>query len=209
MNLLELIEANKRGRSLRELAQDSGGLITSGNYFWSGRVAEFKAFPHADKIRGYATALEVPVRSIVLAIADSLGIADFDPSQDPAPDDGALPAAQARADRLQSELEAERDLVRYLKARVSRLQTDAKAKSRAPRRADADSESVAQLKERVAELQGRLERQQNAGKVDPSAEPLLVGIEAEYWREHALRYRQRLARYEGLRPLPRRHRNGR
>lgn len=40
----------------------------------------------------------------------------------------------------------------------------------------------------------------------PFVPPATEDGEAEYWREHAMRYRERLARYEGLRPLSRRHR---
>lgn len=203
MDLWELIEANKRGRSIRELMQDSGGHITDRSYFISSSIKKKRAFPAREKILGLATALEVSPLEVVLAAAESLGLTDGATSLVPAGDGTALLGTQARADRLQDALETERDLVRDLSARLSRLQSRAKEKQRASRRTEAESEAVAQLKERVAELQDNLEQLQIARAAGPRADPLPAGSEAEFWREHALRYRQRLARYEGLRPLPR------
>ncbi len=174
MDLWELIEANKRGRTVQELMQDSGGHITDRNYFISGSIKKKRAFPAREKILGLAAALEVSPLEVVLATAESLGLADGATSVVPAGDDTALLRVQTRADRLQDALETERDLVRELKARVSRLQSRAK-------------------------------EQQSACAAEPSAEPWTADSEAEYWREHAMRYRQRLARYEGLRRLPTRN----
>lgn len=168
MNLIELVEANKRGRSLRTLMDYSGGYITDRNYFMPGTMKNAKGLPSPDKIRGLSAALEVSPLAVILASADLLGILEYTPGQ--ALDDDQEQRSELRADRLQAERDTERETVRALRLQVSRLKS-----------------KVAVMAERDA----------------PS--PLPSDSEAEYWRDHAMRYRERLARYEGLRPLPRRH----
>lgn len=172
MDLWELIEANKRGRSVRELMQDSAGHISDRNYFMEGSIKKKRAFPAREKILGLASALEVSPLAIVLASAESLGLANG--ANVPEGDNTALQAAQARADRLQTELDTTQAMIRKLNSNVNGLL--------AARATHAPSDPV--------ELQEQSE-------------------EIEYWRHHALRYRQRLARYEGLRPLPQRKRAAR
>lgn len=169
MNLIELVEANSRGRSLRTLMDYSGGYITDRNYFMPGTMKKTKGLPSPDKIRGLSAALEVSPLAVILASADLLGILEYTPAQ--ALDDDQAQRSELRADRLLAERDTERERVRELRLQVSRLKS-----------------KVAVMAEQEA-----------------PPPPLPLDSEAEYWRDHAMRYRERLARYEGLRPLPRRH----
>lgn len=165
MNLADLIEANRRGRTNSELMHDSGQVIDDRDYF--RRLATMSSFPRVGKIHGLARALEVSPATVLAAAAEQLGLGQLQPGEDTEP---ALLGAQTRADRLQAELDNEREQVRRLTKRLSNLKSRPKPSGSRSTPADDDGET-------------------------------------DYWRDHALRYRQRLARYEGLRPLPgRQHR---
>lgn len=202
MNLLELIEVNKRGRSLRDLANDSGGHIKDRGYFMASGAGRAQCIPNNDKLRGLAAALEVPLLTVILAAADQQGLLVFDPGEAPASEDTYLEAARARAARLQEELDAERGKSKALNLTLSGLR-------RQNEKLSSDSaQAKAQAKESAASDRAQVKEPADKGKdqppTPPALEPLDPGSEAEYWREHAIRYRQRLARCEGLRPMMRR-----
>jgi len=161
MNLIELVEANRRGRTNAQIAEDAGGSIPERNYLPG--LAKISNIPTVPKLHGIARALEVSPATVLAAAAEQLGLGQLQPGEDTEP---ALLGAQTRADRLQAELDNEREQARRLTKRLSNLKSRPKP---------SESRST----------------------------PTDDG-ETEYWRDHALRYRQRLARYEGLRPLPRR-----
>ncbi len=184
MNLVELVEANRRGRTNAQIAVDAGDSIPDRNYLPG--LAKISTIPTVLKIHGIARALEVSPATVLAAAAEQLGLGQLQPGEDTDP---ALLGAQARADRLQAELGTEREEVRTLKRRISALQA-----TRQKKKADAK------------------QQRQTASITDPNssgahATSAELDSEAMYWREHALRYRARLARYEGLHPFSPRHIN--
>ena len=79
MNLHTLIATYKDGRSYQALADSSNGAISQ-KAFQSIATRETKAFPSADTIKGLATALNVNQRTIINAIAESLGLCQEHPT---------------------------------------------------------------------------------------------------------------------------------
>lgn len=73
MNLAELIQTRRDGRSYAELSRSADGVPSPQR--WQQLVAlEPKTFPEQPAIRGIARALNVTERTVVLAAATSLGI---------------------------------------------------------------------------------------------------------------------------------------
>ena len=73
MDLARLIEANKRGRSYRKLADDCGGKPTHQRLQQLGSGA-VKEWMEPDNISGLARGLSVTERAVVLALAESMGL---------------------------------------------------------------------------------------------------------------------------------------
>lgn len=106
--LLDLINQHQAGRTYVEIAADSGGDIRAAAI--SNLMAKgLKRFPSSESIRGYATALRVPVLDVLVASAISLGL-------NPAPTAGARgDLVIAKAGRLP---EKSRALLREMAAQM-------------------------------------------------------------------------------------------
>lgn len=74
MQLAELIRRTKGDRSYDQLARDCGGAPSAQRLQQIATNKPLKAFPDAETILSLARGLGVPVRTVVLASADSLGL---------------------------------------------------------------------------------------------------------------------------------------
>lgn len=73
MNLSELIETHRGGRTYADLARDAGG-APSGERFRQLLNQPMKNFPDPPSVKGLAKALKVPRSVVILAAAQSLGL---------------------------------------------------------------------------------------------------------------------------------------
>ena len=73
MNLSELIETHRAGRTYADLARDAGG-APSGERFRQLLNQPMKNFPDPPSVKGLAKALKVPRTVVILAAAQSLGL---------------------------------------------------------------------------------------------------------------------------------------
>lgn len=75
MNLIELVEANRRGRTNAQIAEDAGGSIPERNYLPG--LAKISNIPTVPKLHGIARALEVSPVTVLAAAAEQLGIGEL------------------------------------------------------------------------------------------------------------------------------------
>lgn len=73
MNLQDLIAERKAGRSYEQISAASGGTPTAGR-LQQLATSPLRSFPDPDTIRALSTSLRVPVRVVVAASAESLGL---------------------------------------------------------------------------------------------------------------------------------------